>query len=143
MECEVPQHNSTTKEIAELFNTIKTIAIIGLSPDASKPSNRVAAYLQDQGYTIIPVYPKEDTILGQKVFRTLDSIDTQVDCVTIFRKPEACLPIVKEAIKLQGLKAVWMQEGIVNNEAADIATQKGLQVVQNKCMMIEHKAMDA
>ncbi|KIM10857.1 MAG: CoA-binding protein [Sulfuricurvum sp. PC08-66] len=141
MECQLPTINSTTPHIREILHTIKTIAVMGLSPDEDKPSHRVAKYMQEQGYTIVPVYPKEETILGQKVYRTLAEIPFAIDCVNIFRKPDACLPITQEALKRGDAKVIWMQEGIVNNDAAQLAVDAGVKVVQSKCIMIEHKAM--
>ena len=90
MECEMPQVNSNTEEIKKILEETKTIAVIGCSPNPEKASNRVANYLKNAGYTMIPVYPKEDEILGEKVYRSLDEIlrDIKIDMVDIFRKPE-------------------------------------------------------
>ena len=92
MECEFPTVNSTTDEIREIFANTKTIAILGLSPDPSKASHRVAAYLQQQGFKIVPIYPKEDEILGEKVYRSLTEIPFEIDMVDVFRKPKKLLP---------------------------------------------------
>ncbi len=139
MECEFPTVNSRSEEIIEIFNNTKTIAIAGLSPDPSKASNMVATYLQSVGYKIVPVYPKEDMILGEKVYRTISEIPFKIDMVDIFRKPDAIAQIVDEAIKRGDVDTVWMQLGIVNNEAAQKAKDAGLKVVQNKCTKIEHR----
>lgn len=139
MECEFPTINSNKEEIKDIFSQTKTIAIIGLSPDETKDSNKVARYLQGVGYKIIPVYPKEDLILGEKVFRSLSEIEEQVDLVNVFRKPDFVMNVVEEAIKKGGVKTIWMQKGIVNNEAAEIAKQHGMKVVQNYCTMVEHR----
>ena len=139
MECEFPTINSNKEEIKDIFSQTKTIAIIGLSPDETKDSNKVARYLQSVGYKIIPVYPKEDLILGEKVFRSLSEIEEQVDLVNVFRKPDFVMNVVEEAIKKGGVKTIWMQKGIVNNEAAEIAKQHGMKVVQNYCTMVEHR----
>jgi len=139
MECEFPTVNANTEEIREIFEEIETIAVIGLSPDASKDSHRVAKYLQSVGYKIIPVYPKEETILGEKVYRSLKEIPGNVDMVDIFRKPAAVGPIV-EACKERGdVKVVWLQAGIVNNEAAEEARKAGMKVVQSRCAMVDHR----
>ncbi|HIC43327.1 MAG TPA: CoA-binding protein [Sulfurimonas sp.] len=138
MECEIASVNSNSDVIRDIFEDTKTIAIMGLSPDPSKASNRVAAYLQGQGFQIIPVYPKEDEILGEKVYRSLSEIPFSVDMVDVFRKPKALLLIAEECIKRGDVKCFWGQEGIVNNEAAALAQNAGIKVVQNKCTMVEH-----
>ncbi len=141
MECEFPTINSTSDDIREIFKNTKTIAILGLSPDASKASHRVAKYLKEQGFKIVPVYPKEDEILGEKVYRSLAEIPFAVDMVDIFRKP-AALPAIAEATLARGdVKIFWAQQGIVNNEAAEMAKKAGLNVVQNKCTMVEHASL--
>ena len=139
MECEFPTVNSRSEEIIGIFNNTKTIAIAGLSPDPSKASNMVATYLQSVGYKIVPVYPKEDMILGEKVYRTISEIPFKIDMVDIFRKPDAIAQIVDEAIKRGDVDTVWFQLGLVNNEAASKAKEAGLKVVQNKCTKIEHR----
>ena len=141
MECEFPSVNSTSDEIKEIFANTKTIAIMGLSPDPSKASNRVAAYLKEQGFQIIPVYPKEDEILGEKVYRSLSEIPFAVDMVDVFRKPKALLAIAQESIARGDVKCFWGQQGIVNNEAATLAENAGIKVVQNKCTMVEHAGL--
>ena len=141
MECEFPSINSTNDEIREIFSHTKTIAIMGLSPDSSKASHQVAAYLQKKGFQIIPVYPKEETILGEKVYRSLSEIPFAVDMVDVFRKPKALLDIAKESIKRGDVKCFWGQQGIVNNEAATLAENAGIKVVQNKCTMVEHAGL--
>ncbi len=139
MECEFPTVNSKSEEIIEIFKNTKTIAIAGLSPDSSKASNMVAVYLQNAGFKIVPVYPKEDTILGEKVYRTISEIPFKIDMVDIFRKPDAIAEIIDEAIKRGDVDTVWTQLGLVNNEAAAKAKEAGLKVVQNKCTKIEHR----
>ncbi|MBP7784093.1 MAG: CoA-binding protein [Aliarcobacter sp.] len=139
MECEFPTVNSKSEEIIEIFKNTKTIAIAGLSPDASKASNMVAVYLQSAGFKIIPVYPKEDTILGEKVYRNISEIPFKIDMVDIFRKPDAIAEIIDEAIARGDVDTVWTQLGLVNNEAAALAKEAGLKVVQNKCTKIEHR----
>ncbi len=116
------------------------MAVVGLSPDPKKPSYRIARYLAEQGYNIIPVNPNAREILGRKSHPDLSSIPEKVDVVEIFRRPEYVMPIVEEAIKI-GARAVWMQEGIVNEEAAVRARDAGLLVVMDKCMFKEHRRM--
>jgi predicted CoA-binding protein len=139
MECEFPTVNSKNEEIIEIFKNTKTIAIAGLSPDTSKASNMVAAYLQNAGFKIVPIYPKEDTILGEKVYRTISEVPFKIDMVDIFRKPDAIAAIVDEVIARGDVDTVWTQLGLVNNEAASKAKEAGLKVVQNKCTKIEHR----
>ena len=139
MECEFPTVNSKSEEIIEIFKNTKTIAIAGLSPDPSKASNMVAAYLQNAGFKIVPIYPKEDTILGEKVYRTISEVPFKIDMVDIFRKPDAIAAIVDEVIARGDVDTVWTQLGLVNNEAASKAKEAGLKVVQNKCTKIEHR----
>jgi predicted CoA-binding protein len=139
MECEFATVNATSKEIADIFKNTKTIAIMGLSPKEEKDSNKVAKYLIEQGFKVVPVYPKEETILGQKVYRSLSEIPFEVDMVDIFRKPAMVDVIVDEAIKRGDVKTIWTQIGIVNNSAAKKAQDANINVVQSKCTMIEHR----
>ncbi|MEA3352486.1 MAG: CoA-binding protein [Campylobacterota bacterium] len=143
MECEMPQINSNKDEIRAIFEDTKTIAIIGCSPKPEKDSNRVAVYLQNAGFRVIPVYPKEDVILGEKVYRSLSDIpsDIKVDMVDIFRKPEVIAEVVEEALKRDDVKCIWTQLGLVHNEAAKKAKESGLKVVQSHCTKIEHAAL--
>lgn len=139
MECEFPTVNSTNDEIKAILDEVKTIAVLGLSPDPSKDSYRVAEYLQSAGYTIVPVYPKEETILGEKVYRSLAEIPFQIDMVNIFRKPDALNAIADACIARGDVKVFWAQKGIVNNDAAEHAKNAGMKVVQNHCSMVEHR----
>jgi len=139
MECEFPSVNSNKEEIKHIFDTVKTIAILGLSPNETKDSHKVAKYLKDVGYKIVPVYPKEEFILGEKVYRSLLEIPFSVDMVDIFRKPQALDIIADASISRGDVKVFWSQKGIVNNEAAQKARDAGMIVVQNMCAMVEHK----
>ena len=141
MECEFPTVNSNKEEMREIFETVKTIAILGLSPNESKASHMVAKYLQNAGYKIVPVYPKEETILGEKVYRSLAEIPFEIDMVDIFRKPAAFDAIVDACIARGDVKVFWGQLGLVNNAAAEKAKNAGMKVVQNHCTKIEHKAL--
>ena len=120
----------------EILKSSKTVAIVGLSPDPERPSFLVGNYLKNQGYHIIPVNPKEKEIIGEISYPNLTAIPEPVDVVDIFRRSEDVMPIVEEAIKI-GAKTVWMQEGVINQSAADRATQAGLKGVMNKCMRKE------
>jgi len=139
MECEFPKFNATSEEIAKLLTKTKTIAVIGLSPKPHRPSHGVAAYLKEQGFRIIPVNPGHSELLGEKSYPSLLDVPSPVDIVDIFRRPEAVPEIVGHAIEKKA-KAIWMQEGIVNNPAAEKAREAGLQVVMNKCLLKEHMA---
>jgi predicted CoA-binding protein len=142
-ECEFPTVNENMDEIKKIFSEVKTIAVPGLSPDESKPSHRVAKYLQSQGYKIIPIYPKEDTILGEKVYRSLAEIKERVDMVDMFRKPAVADAIVDVIKTRDDIKVLWLQKGIVNNSAAQKAKDLGLKVVQNRCTMVDHKSINS
>ncbi len=141
MECEFPSVNSNKEEVKEIFESIKTVAVLGLSPDASKDSHRVARYLQEVGYKVVPVYPKEETILGETVYRSLADIPFEIDMVNIFRKPAALDPIADACIERGDIKVFWAQKGIVNNNAAQKAENAGMKVVQNQCSMVEHREL--
>ncbi len=123
--------------IRRILRDSKTIAVVGLSPKPQRPSHQVARYLMGAGYTIVPVNPGQDTILGLPCYPTLKAIPTQVDMVDIFRRPEAVLPIVEDAIAI-GAKFIWMQEGIVHKEAAAKAEAAGIIVIMDRCTKIDH-----
>jgi predicted CoA-binding protein len=125
------------RDIKDILENAKTIAIIGLSPESERESNNVARYLKDQGYRIIPVRPDQEEILGQRVYATLDDINEKVDIVDVFRNPEQVLPHAHEAIRLQP-KVFWMQLGIENQKAASLLAKAGIDVVMNRCIKIEH-----
>jgi predicted CoA-binding protein len=138
MECEISTITSDDTIILKILKETKTVAIVGLSPDENKDSNKVAKYLQNAGYKIVPIYPKEDTILGEKVYRSLEEIDIDIDLVNVFRKPAFVDTIVDMAIKKGGIKTIWTQLNIVNNSAGDRAINAGIKMVQNRCTKIEH-----
>jgi len=142
MECEFPTINANDEQIKAILESVKIIAVLGLSPDESKDSNKVARYLQSVGYKIIPVYPKVDEdILGEKVYRSLEDVPGEIDMINIFRKPAALDPIADAAIARGDVKVFWSQKGIVNNAAAQKAEDAGMQVVQNHCSMVEHRKL--
>jgi len=124
-------------DIKDILENAKTIAILGLSPKPDRESNKVANYLKDNGYSIIPVRPGQQEILGQSAYATLDDIKEDVDVVDVFRNPEQILPHAHEAIQMQP-KVFWMQLGIENQEAASLLIKAGIDVVMNKCIKIEH-----
>lgn len=142
MECSMPTINTSDNGIIKkMFDDCETIAIVGLSPDESKPSNMVAKYLQNNGYKIIPVYPKEDIILGEKVYRSLAEITQRVDMVDMFRKASFADELVEVAKSRGDVKYFWIQLGLVNDEAFKKATEYGMIAVQNKCTKIEHQRL--
>jgi predicted CoA-binding protein len=124
----------------KILNFSRVVAVVGLSSKADRPSYKAASYLKKQGYKIIPVNPAEKEVLGELCYPDLASISESVDVVEVFRRSEEVLPIVEEAIKI-GAKAVWMQEGVINEEAAVRAGEAGLMVVMDKCMRKEHRRM--
>jgi predicted CoA-binding protein len=136
--CETPMQNASDDEIRHILSTARTIAIVGLSANPDRDSYRVAAYLQQHGYTIIPVNPSATEILGVKSHPSLREVSGSVDIVDIFRKPEAVPEIVDEAIAI-GARVIWMQLGIAHNVAADKARAAGLQVVMSRCIMVDHR----
>ncbi len=143
MECEFPTVNANPDEFKAIFESVKTIAIPGLSPNEEKDSHRVAKYLQAHGYKIIPIYPKGETILGERVYRSLEEIEERVDMVDMFRKAAVADAIVDAIAKRGDVKVLWLQKGIVNNAAAERAEKMGIKVVQNRCTMVEHRGIFA
>ncbi|MDK2985638.1 MAG: uncharacterized protein PWQ96_1280 [Clostridia bacterium] len=121
------------------FEKIKNIAVVGLSANPERASHNVAKYLQEAGYNVIPVNPTVDEVLGEKSYPDLLSIpkDIDIDVVDIFRRSEAVPPIVDEALA-RGTKVIWMQEGVVNQEAAKKAENAGVEVIMDKCIKKEH-----
>ncbi len=125
--------------ITRIIKNFRTIAVVGLSSNPARPSYRVAAYMQSQGHRVIPVNPNETNVLGEPVYPSLAAVPGTIDLVDIFRKSEDVLPLVEEAIA-RGAKAVWMQEGIINEQAAIRAREAGLLVVMDRCWLKEHTA---
>ena len=123
--------------IRTILSTTKTIAIVGLSPKSERPSYFVGSYLKSEGYRIIPVNPMAKEILGEKCYPDLLSIPEPVDMVDVFRKPEDCIEVAKQAIQI-GAKTLWLQLRVVNLEAAALAAAAGLNVIMDKCVKIEH-----
>ncbi|MBW2023740.1 MAG: CoA-binding protein [Deltaproteobacteria bacterium] len=128
-QCEMPEYNPPSEEILEILRKVKKIAIVGLSPKENRDSNKVARYLMKQGYEIIPVNPGQRQILGQTCYKSLSDIPFDVDMADLFLNPNKGIPII------------WMQLGVVHNEAARKAMEAGIQVIMNKCVKMEHQAM--
>src|SRR5437764_8997463 len=129
---------TATDEIGELLKRTKTIAVVGLSDSPLRPSYGVSAYMQSRGYRIIPVNPTIKGALGEKAVSSLSEIQEKIDIVDVFRRSEAVPEVVDEAIKV-GASAIWMQEGVIHEEAADKARQAGMFVVMDKCILKEHR----
>ena len=126
--------------ISEILHTSRTIAVIGLSGKRYRPSYGVAEYMQKAGYRIIPVNPKETQVLGEKCYPDLESVPDAVDIVDIFRRSEHVPEIVESAIR-KGAKAVWMQEGVIHEAAARRATEAGLAVAMDRCILKDHRRL--
>lgn len=123
-----------------LLQDTRTIAIVGLSPNPQRPSNEVARYLRAAGYTIIPVNPACDQVLGEKCYASLREIPGPVDLVDVFRRPEDVMPIVDDAIAI-GARGLWLQLGVIAPEGAGRAADAGLKVVMDRCTKIEHAVL--
>ncbi len=129
----------TDEEIKEIFS-LKNIAVIGMSKHQEKAAHFVPKYLAENGYNITPVNPTADEILDKKCYPTVDKIDNQIDIVDVFRPSDQVLPVVQEAIKIKP-KVIWLQEGIHNAEAEELARKEGIKVVFNRCMLAEHQRL--
>jgi uncharacterized protein len=123
------------------FYTLKNIAVVGMSKNEEKAAHYVPKYLIDQGYNVIPVNPTSTQILGLKSYPSVSSITERVDIVDIFRRPEDVPPVVEDALKKEGIKVIWMQEGIYSKEAEKMAKEKDISTVYNRCMMAEHRRL--
>ena len=124
--------------IRSLLEEAKRVVVVGLSPKPFRDSNRIARYLQDQGYEVVPIYPREDEILGQKVYRRVQDVPGRVDLVDVFRRSED-LPAVFDDILASEAKAVWTQLGCVDEDGARRARDAGLTVVMDRCIMVDHR----
>jgi predicted CoA-binding protein len=124
----------------EILQSAKTVAVVGLSGKRYRPSYGVAEYLKREGYRVIPVNPEETEVLGEKSYPDLDSVPGEIDVVDIFRRPEFVPEIVEAAIR-KGAKVVWMQEGVIHEEAAKRAREAGLTVVMDRCILKDHRRL--
>jgi len=125
--------------ITELLKSARTIAVVGLSDDPLRPSHGVSAYMQSQGYRIIPVNPQIESSLGEKAYASLLEVPGKIDIVNIFRRPEFVEEVVDQAIQLK-VPAVWMQEDVIHEKAAEKARRAGIFVVMDRCILQEHRA---
>lgn len=130
--------NPLADPILDILKNYKTIAVVGLSSNPSRPSYEVTEYMQSAGYKIIPVNPNEREVLGEKSYARLEDVPEKVEIVNVFRRAEDVPPVVESAIKV-GAKVVWMQLGIENAEASERARAAGLIVVENACVLVEHR----
>jgi predicted CoA-binding protein len=123
------------RELRQLLGDVHTVAVVGLSSKRNRPSYQVARYLQEHGYRIVPVNPKETEVLGERAYASVPEIpsDVHVDVVDVFRRPEETPPIARDAVRA-GARVLWLQEGIWNDEAARIAMEGGLEVIMGVCM---------
>ena len=135
---EPPEYTGPSEEIEEILRECRRIAVVGLSPKESRDSNKVARYLMEQGYEIVPVNPGQREILGKTCYRSLKDIPFQVDMADLFLNPTRVPHAVDQAIEI-GANAVWMQLGVIHNEAAQKAEKAGIRVIMNMCIMKEHR----
>ena len=137
--CEVPTHPNDPELVKKIVTQYKTIAIVGISKKIERDSHMVAAYLKGNGYQIIPVNPTADTILGEKCYNRLSEIPFSVDVIDVFRKPSALVDLADEIIGLENTpKSVWFQIGVINNTASKKIEKAGIEIVQNRCIKVEH-----
>ncbi|HEY1471976.1 MAG TPA: CoA-binding protein [Candidatus Acidoferrum sp.] len=139
MKIYLPGNSSPSSDpILDLLRISKTIAVVGLSSNPSRPSHEVSSYLQSVGYRIIPVNPNEREVLGAKSYPRLEDISEPIDIVDIFRRSEEVPPIIDSAIAIRA-KAVWLQLGVISPQACEIARSAGLLAVEDLCLLVEHK----
>ena len=128
---------SEIRKILKMMN----VAVVGMSNTDGKPANFVPKYLIENGYKVIPVNPTTEEVLGKKSYSKVSDVPEQVDIVDVFRKSEDVPPVVDDAIKKKGIKVIWMQSGIYNEEAERKAKENGIDVVYNRCMKVEHSML--
>ncbi|HVH96341.1 MAG TPA: CoA-binding protein, partial [Bacillus sp. (in: firmicutes)] len=128
------------QEIRDIYK-LKNIAVVGMSPTDGKPSNYVPKFLIEKGYNVIPVNPNYSNILNKKSYSKVSEIPENIDIVDIFRKTEDALSVIKDSINKEGIKVIWMQKGINNKEGEVLASNKGIKVLYNRCMLEEHKRL--
>jgi predicted CoA-binding protein len=132
------ERDSHTDDEIRNFYTLKNVAVVGMSKNEGKAAHYVPKYLIDHGYNVIPVNPTATEILGRKSYPTVSSIPDRVDVVDIFRRSEDVPSVVEDTLKKEGIKVIWMQEGIYSKEAENMAKEKDISAVYNRCMMAEH-----
>ena len=135
------ERDSHTDDEIRNFYTLKNVAVVGMSKNEDKAAHYVPKYLIDHGYNVIPVNPTATEILGRKSYPTVSSIPDRVDVVDIFRRSEDVPAVVEDTLKKEGIKVIWMQEGIYSKEAENRAKEKDIYAVYNRCMMAEHRRL--
>ena len=125
--------NPSIEECCALLKRVKTIAVVGLSPNPARPSHGVARYLQERGYIVVPVHPSAREVLGERAYRRLADVPVPIDLVDVFRRAEAIPAVVEECLDLK-LKAIWIQDGIINEPAAERARAAGMTVIMDRCI---------
>lgn len=130
-------------EMNEIFEKYKNIAVYGMSTNISKPAHTVPGYMIKQGYNVFPIHPAAERIAKQKAYKSIMDIPEKIDILNVFRPSEECLDVVKEAVerrKINGdIKLIWLQLGIINDEAKQLAEDNGIDFIQDKCIYVEHK----
>ena len=137
-QCEMPDYMPPPKDIEKILQDSKRIAIVGLSPKTSRDSNKVARYLLEVGYDVIPINPGQQQILERTCYKTLEDIPFAIDVANLFINPARVPPVVEQCIRM-GVKTIWMQLGVVHNDAASKARAAGIEVIMNRCIMVEHR----
>ena len=132
---------TSDNQLKKILEKAEVIAVLGLSPKPERDSNKVARYLQSNGYKIIPVRPAQKEILGEKAYKTLDDVEKPVDIVNVFRRSDAVITIVEQAVKRADLKLIWMQDGVYNETAIPLAEAAGIPLVMNDCIYRVHRGM--
>ncbi|MGZ5499844.1 MAG: CoA-binding protein, partial [Nitrososphaeraceae archaeon] len=132
--------NHTDEEIKKFYN-LKNIAVVGMSKNEEKPSHYVPKYLVQNGYNVIPVNPTTEEILERKSYKLVSEIKEDVDIVDVFRKSDDIIPIVNDLLKKKGIKLIWLQKGIINQRAEELAKKNGIDFVYNRCMLEEHQRL--
>jgi len=135
------EKDSHSDEEIRKFYTLKNIAVVGMSKNEGKAAHYVPKYLMDHGYTVFPVNPTATEILGRKSYPTVSSIPDRVDVVDIFRRSEDVPAVVEDTLKKEGIRVIWMQEGIYNKEAEKMAKEEDVSTIYNRCMMAEHRRL--
>jgi predicted CoA-binding protein len=135
------EKDSHSDDEIKQFYTLKNIAVVGMSKNEDKAAHYVPKYLIDHGYNVIPVNPTAAEILGRKSYPTVSSIPDKIDIVDIFRRSEDVPSVVLDALNKDGIKVIWMQEGIYSKEAEEVAKERSISTVYNRCMMAEHRRL--
>jgi predicted CoA-binding protein len=140
---EIPDDGYSDEKLKEILKNSKTIAVVGASRTSGKPAHYVPLYLKTKGYKIIPVNPFADEVFGEKSYKSLKDIpkDIKIDIVDVFRPSEDVINVVKDAIERGDIKLIWLQEGIYNKEAVELAKKNNIEIIWNRCMMKTHKRL--